>query len=305
METVGRKTGITERDVWAAADAILADGRRPTIEAVRQHLGRGSPNTVQTYLDTWFGALAQRLHQPTGSSSSAQAGIPVPVTRAAATLWESALALARETLETELAQERTDLEAAQRQLTQDQQKLTARQATLDAQLSASQAQLAAISREREASDLREQSAVAALARAEARIETMTQELARRGEAHEALEAARERDRTEARVQLTAARERLEGQERHWRTEVERARADASKVSRELAELQARQAKESTRHEARIENLEGRLRDAETATRAALQEAAQLQGTVRAMRERGDSARAKPAPRKWGKRPAGK
>ena len=38
--------GVQEQDVWAAADAVLLQGERPTIERVRQHMGRGSPTTV-------------------------------------------------------------------------------------------------------------------------------------------------------------------------------------------------------------------------------------------------------------------
>jgi hypothetical protein len=38
--------GITENDVWTASDALLLEGARPTIERVRQKIGRGSPNTV-------------------------------------------------------------------------------------------------------------------------------------------------------------------------------------------------------------------------------------------------------------------
>lgn len=38
--------GVQMDDVWAAADAVLNQGERPTIERVRQQLGRGSPNTV-------------------------------------------------------------------------------------------------------------------------------------------------------------------------------------------------------------------------------------------------------------------
>ena len=41
-----RVRGIQEDDVWGAADALLAEGLRPTIERVRQKIGRGSPNTV-------------------------------------------------------------------------------------------------------------------------------------------------------------------------------------------------------------------------------------------------------------------
>ena len=53
--------GISEADVLEAADALLARGERPTIERVRQKLGRGSPNTVNRHLDAWWTSLAQRV----------------------------------------------------------------------------------------------------------------------------------------------------------------------------------------------------------------------------------------------------
>ena len=42
--------GVQQEDVWAAADALIAEGLRPTIERVRQKIGRGSPNTVSPML---------------------------------------------------------------------------------------------------------------------------------------------------------------------------------------------------------------------------------------------------------------
>ena len=56
--------GITETDVWTASDALLLEGARPTIERVRQKIGRGSPNTVSPYLDTWFKSLGARIKDP-------------------------------------------------------------------------------------------------------------------------------------------------------------------------------------------------------------------------------------------------
>ncbi|PPU41477.1 DNA-binding protein [Xanthomonas hortorum] len=38
--------GITESDVNDAADALVADGERPTAERIRAHLGTSQPNTV-------------------------------------------------------------------------------------------------------------------------------------------------------------------------------------------------------------------------------------------------------------------
>jgi transcriptional regulator with AAA-type ATPase domain len=40
---------------------LLHEGPRPTIERVRQKIGRGSPNTVSPMLERWFASLGQRL----------------------------------------------------------------------------------------------------------------------------------------------------------------------------------------------------------------------------------------------------
>lgn len=53
--------GITQPEVFAAAEAVLARGLRPTIERVRAELGRGSPNTVNRLLDAWWTQLASRM----------------------------------------------------------------------------------------------------------------------------------------------------------------------------------------------------------------------------------------------------
>lgn len=60
--------GVQEDEVWGAADAVLASGERPTIERVRQFLGRGSPNTVGPMLEAWYGSLAQRLKTPSAAA---------------------------------------------------------------------------------------------------------------------------------------------------------------------------------------------------------------------------------------------
>ena len=52
--------GINEQDVWKAADALLLEGARPTIERVRLKIGRGSPNTVSPHLESWFARLGAR-----------------------------------------------------------------------------------------------------------------------------------------------------------------------------------------------------------------------------------------------------
>ena len=43
-------SGVPEHEVWAAADAVLPRGERPTVERVRTELGRGSPPRQRTVL---------------------------------------------------------------------------------------------------------------------------------------------------------------------------------------------------------------------------------------------------------------
>jgi hypothetical protein len=88
-----RSRGITAQDVWQAADALLLEGARPTIERVRQKIGRGSPNTVSQHLDAWFGKLGARIKDP--MAFSAPPSIPDPVQQAAAHFWDAALAQTR------------------------------------------------------------------------------------------------------------------------------------------------------------------------------------------------------------------
>lgn len=60
--------GVQQTDVNGAADELLSEQLKPTIERVRMKLGRGSPNTVGPMLEVWFSSLGERLRGPTGES---------------------------------------------------------------------------------------------------------------------------------------------------------------------------------------------------------------------------------------------
>jgi hypothetical protein len=83
--------GITASDVDRAADQLLRDGHRPTIERVRATIGRGSPNTINPLLDTWWQRLAGRLD----AGPAALHRLPEPVLHAAEGLWMQTLDEAR------------------------------------------------------------------------------------------------------------------------------------------------------------------------------------------------------------------
>ena len=141
-------TGITETDVWTAADALLLEGARPTIERVRQKIGAGRPTrSVRTWkrgFEPWARVSRTRAHLP------AAPAIPDPIAQAAAHFWETALAEARaEQAETyrrrwaELAEEGERLAADAEQLQQREIQLANRELDLQEGLKVATAQLAA------------------------------------------------------------------------------------------------------------------------------------------------------------------
>ena len=143
--------GVQMEDVWAAADAVLNQGERPTIERVRQQLGRGSPNTVGPMLDGWYGSLAKRLLTPGEALDSTQEPgeqLPGPVLRAAKTLWGRALQHAQDgataamaQAQAELDKQAEDLKQAQQELDQERQRLQDRSEAFAVVMQAKDAQI--------------------------------------------------------------------------------------------------------------------------------------------------------------------
>lgn len=122
--------GITEQDVWEAADALLVNGERPTIERVRLHIGRGSPNTVSPLLDSWFKQLGKRLQDP--KAFQAVPDLPEGVATAAEHFWRVALDLAHKENSRRFAAAQEELQAARAALQREQQHLQAEQASFEA-----------------------------------------------------------------------------------------------------------------------------------------------------------------------------
>lgn len=103
--------GVPENDVFAAADAVLARGERPTVERVRLELGRGSPARVGALLDQWWEQLAGRLRGETRLP-----GLPSEVAQAFTAIWQQAITLARGVTEQSLAGQRQVLAEEREQL---------------------------------------------------------------------------------------------------------------------------------------------------------------------------------------------
>jgi hypothetical protein len=112
--------GITSRDVELAADALLGAGERPTIEKIREKIGRGSPNTINPILDAWWKRLSSRLD----AGPAALHRLPESVAHVAEALWMQALDEGRRRADQELtrdarsaAQSKSDLEVRSHVLT--------------------------------------------------------------------------------------------------------------------------------------------------------------------------------------------
>lgn len=133
--------GVQQEDVWAAADQLVADGLRPTIERVRQKIGRGSPNTVSPMLDTWFATLGSRLGV-TDEKKATAGDLPPPVRQAMTKLWESALQSAQGVAEQTLAAQLTAIEQRTADLTNQEQGLLQRQSAQDEVLQVARLQVA-------------------------------------------------------------------------------------------------------------------------------------------------------------------
>lgn len=98
--------GVPENEVYAAADAVLARGERPTVERVRLELGRGSPARVGGLLDQWWAGLAERL-----SGETRLPTLPAEVSQAFVAVWQQAIHLAQGVAEQALSEQRQVLAA--------------------------------------------------------------------------------------------------------------------------------------------------------------------------------------------------
>lgn len=80
-----KQTDTIEK-VQQAADQLLANGQRPTQQAIRDVIGTGSITTINKGLNIWWLSLSKRV-----SRQSEHPALPEPVITAASKLWDQAL----------------------------------------------------------------------------------------------------------------------------------------------------------------------------------------------------------------------
>lgn len=207
--------GITEDEVWKACDSLLLEGARPTIERVRQKLGRGSPNTVSPMLETWFKHLGARIKDP--GAFSAPAGSPDPVHQAAQHLWEVAQAEARRDIDNRI---REGLASAAANVEAEKERASISEAAAFSAVSKAAhllAEVEGLKATLEAERAAHQSSRAQMEVAQQRVADLQADLS---EARKDVGA----ERTRADYAIAAADERAAGAERRAALEIEHARS---------------------------------------------------------------------------------
>ncbi|MEG1769794.1 MAG: DNA-binding protein [Comamonas sp.] len=269
--------GVQEADVWAAADALLAQGLRPTIERVRQQIGRGSPNTVSPMLESWFATLGQRLG--VAQSGNAQDGVPENVLRLAQELWNSAtqeaVAAAQKTLEereSALQASRLSHEADLEHMAQREKALHQQKQAMDEAMKLAQGQAQELSRRLDEMQQLAQDREAQLGslRAEITAQAKARELERKEHSEELQAAAQERQRLA---------EQFAGNERRMLTDLDRARQEVTGAKKAQAEQERKSEARLGEWQSRQQHLEEELLQARTQLLGAQQSAQAAQERV--------------------------
>lgn len=227
--------GVTQEQVSDAAEALLRQGERPTIEKVRAHLGTGSPNTLMRLLDAWWKALGERLDAIDQKVSLPDA--PDSVTDLASKLWFKALEEAARLQEQALEEQREQLRQGQAQL-QERSEASAR--TVDvaraAAREARESERAIQARFEELEKRAEQQS--------ALIEDLTAQRDALSGDRDSLTEANKRLQVDLRehIELAAAerKESLSKQaadQKYWLLEVDRARQSVAQRDKELTQIQ--------------------------------------------------------------------
>lgn len=226
--------GVPENEVFAAADAVLARGERPTVERVRLELGRGSPARVGTLLDQWWEQLAGRLRGETRLP-----GLPAEVAQAFVAIWQQATTLAQGVVEQSLA--------GQRQvLAEEREELAALEARVRLEAAQARQQAAEALAARQVADTRLADLEQLLAQRLAQIDDLRQQreelMGQRDEAREQLGEVRQQqqDSRQQAEQVREAQQRYsrDVEDRAYR-EIDRAREETKALAGQLKEAHGR------------------------------------------------------------------
>jgi Plasmid replication region DNA-binding N-term len=225
-----RAPRISQADVFRAADELLVQGDRPTIDRVRMRMGRGSPNTINDHLDAWWTKLGARLRDLPGHEFPQ---LPERVAHTLQQLWNEALDEARAALQDTLhereqallAREQA-LKARSQQLGEREQGGAIRAAALEESVALAREQLSAANRRADNLEVTLEERDRECYRLRSRIEALDASCADLRGKIDAAAASHQTERTKLQEQYTAA-------EARWLMEVDRARQVAKETAREF------------------------------------------------------------------------
>lgn len=265
MQPTAPKTprGIQEADVWAAADALLAEGHKPTIEKVRMHMGRGSPNTVAPMLDAWFSTLGARLglNQHTQDLRNS---VPTEVLEAAQGLWSAALQHAQQAADQALADREAELQQSQAQLQAQEVRLAQREEGLQQQKEAMDAALKLAHAQREDLSRRLDEMQQQLQERHALVERLRLENADQRKHQEALREQHAQELQVASQERQRLAEQFAGNERRMLADLDRTRQEVEKSKKALQEAERKAESRYEELQARYLRSEEELLSARTA-----------------------------------------
>lgn len=244
--------GITEQDVFEAADALLARGERPTIDRVRDHIGRGSPNTINPMLDAWWLALGKRV-------GGIQAdGVPPSVMQAMTRFYADLRAQALADAQAALAEQQRLADEAREALATVKEEMDSERVALLTTIATLRGELTRLGDTNQA-----------LTRQVAQQQVdLDNALDKANQAAQALQRAQndqEHASAAAKADLDRVREQWQGNERHWLTEIEHSRDEAKRLRAE--------------HDRTLKAQQGRITDLEQQLSAGAKERAALRVAV--------------------------
>jgi chromosome segregation ATPase len=253
--------GINESDVHTAADQLVANGERPTVERIRAHLGTGSPNTVTRWLDTWWKNLSFRLQPKRPDLKDA----PAVLAELAGQWWALALEHASESILEELTDARQTLAAEYDELRGQQQTFAEEASELQAKAIASaQSERLALTQVAELRQLVEQ-LQAQLAESARQHASTDQRLEQAESARRVVEARSQELQELARSERGSLMEHASSVEDRAAREIDQARQQAK-------DLQSKLASAEKLHAATEQSLRKALNAAQDAMLAAVKEA---------------------------------
>ena len=105
---------VSYEEIERTARDLMAKGERPTVDGVREALGRGSPNHIATCMQRfWKNQAAISTGNPVALTH-----LPPELADAAVAQWEKALTLAQQTAQVDDSAARAQLEQLRRETTQ-------------------------------------------------------------------------------------------------------------------------------------------------------------------------------------------